>query len=114
MWCLDVVFLGLDTFNKPLAVIDMNACVMWIATDTRTAALAKRNCPQHLLLDVIHQVLQIQVIPVVHDGLLHKLSQSIPSLRDRERAKHVRVYQQHKNLNMSFANSLKKKKKSNL
>ena len=115
VWFLAVVFLGLDTFNKPLAVIDMNACVMWIATDTRAAALAKRNCPQHLLLDVIHQVLQIQVIPVVHDGLLHKLSQSIPSLREkeRERAKHVRVYQQHKNLNMSFANS-QKKKKSNL
>lgn len=33
-----------------------------------------------LFLDVIHQVLQIQVVPVVHNGFLHKLSQSITSL----------------------------------
>lgn len=54
---------------------------MWKATYTSTATLAKWNWPEYLFLDVIHQVLQIQVIPVVHDGFLHKLSQSITSLR---------------------------------
>lgn len=28
---------------------------------------------EHLFLGVVHQVLQIQVIPIVHYGLLHKL-----------------------------------------
>lgn len=37
---------------------------------------------RNLFLDVIHQILQVQVVPVVHDGFPHKLSQSVPSLRE--------------------------------
>lgn len=84
VWRLVMDFLGLDVSSKPLAVINTNAYVMWIATDTRAAAPAEWKYLWHLLLDVIHQVLKIQVIPVVHDGLLHKLSQSIPSLRETD------------------------------
>lgn len=43
--------------------------------------------PQHLFLDVIHQILQIQVIPVVNDRFLYKLPQSISGLWEKERKK---------------------------
>lgn len=66
--------------------INLKMCVMWIAKDTSKDTPAERHWPEYLFLDVIHQILQIQVIPVVHDGFLHKLSQSTPGLREvRER-----------------------------
>ncbi len=80
-------------------MINLETCVMWIATDTSTATLAKWNWPGYLFLDVIHQVLQIQVIPVVHDGSLHKLSQSIPRLRERG---HRGVYTQNNCFNINM------------
>lgn len=58
------------TFNKPQAVINLKTFVRG------------GGCRKHLFLDVIHQVLQIQIVPVVDDGFLHKLPQSITSLRE--------------------------------
>lgn len=85
-------------FCKPQVVITLKTCMICGAIIKCTPAKWKR--PGNLFLDVIHQVLQIQVVPVMHDGFLHEPSQSIPSLSGRG---HRGLYEQSNSFNISIS-----------